>query len=88
MPVPPWVKQPETVPLARCFYPDEERANAEFYAAWPVSGKPGADTWSKPVIVGTQVENGQAFLIGDTAFVLEQELRLVLAEPGLLAIRS
>ena len=56
MPVPPWVKQPETSPLASFYYPSEKQANAEFYAAWPVSGKPGAETWSKPVIVGTAVE--------------------------------
>ena len=72
MPVPPWVKQPETEPLARFYYPSEEQANVEFYAAWPVAGAPGAETWSKPVIVGTRVENGQAFLIGDTAFALNK----------------
>ncbi len=72
MPVPPWVRDRETTPLGQFGYPSDEEAFAAFYAAWPVSGAPGADTWSKPVMVGTRFEAGQAFLIGDTAFVLNK----------------
>jgi len=72
MPAPPWVHEPETTPLAMFWYPSEEQPEAQFYAAWPVSGLPGAEIWSKPVIVGTGIKSGQAFLIGDTAFALNK----------------
>jgi hypothetical protein len=74
MPVPPWVQARETTPLGRFWYPNDEpgQAAAEFYAGWPVSGRPGAETWSKPVIVGTMVGRGQAYLIGDSAFALNK----------------
>ena len=73
MPVPPWVHEPETTPLGRFCYPSEEQARCEFYAAWPVSGAPGAETWSKPVIGQARIsKQGQAFLIGDTAFALNK----------------
>jgi hypothetical protein len=72
MPLPPWVRERETTPLGHFQYPSEEQPSVEFYAAWPVSGAPGAETWSKPVIVGSRIGNGQAFLIGDTAFALRK----------------
>ncbi|MGO9108557.1 MAG: hypothetical protein ACLP9L_04925 [Thermoguttaceae bacterium] len=74
MPVPPWVDARETTPLGWFRYPNAELGQpiAEFYAAWPVSGAPGAETWSKPVIVGTVVQRGRAYLIGDTAFALNK----------------
>jgi hypothetical protein len=60
--------------LGHFWYPNEEagQAVAEIYAGWQVSGAPGAETWSKPVIVGKVVDRGQAFLIGDSAFALNK----------------
>jgi hypothetical protein len=74
MPIPPSTPAREPTPLGRFWYPSPEpgQAFAEFYAAWPVSGRPGAETWTKPVIVGTLVERGQAYVIGDSAFALNK----------------
>ena len=78
MPVPPWVHEPETTPLGHFWYPHQEPANAEFYAAWPVSSRPGGEVWpkddpaQKPVIAGNGIGKGQAFILGDTAFALNK----------------
>ena len=72
MPVPPWVRERETTPLAGLVKP-----SVEFYAAWPVSGSPGGETWPTddplgPVIAGHRIGEGQAFILGDTAFALKK----------------
>ncbi len=73
-PVPPRVQDRETTPLGHFGYPSDESGEAlvKFYAGWPVSGRPGAETWSKPVIVGSLTGRGQAYLIGDSAFALNK----------------
>jgi len=76
MPVPPWVQGRETTPLGPFRYPSEKAA-VEFYAAWPVSGAPGGETWPPdnplgPVIAGNPIGKGQAFILGDTAFALKK----------------
>lgn len=78
MPVPPGVHEPETTPAARVWYPsNDDKATTEFYAAWPVSTAPGGETWPKdlslgPLIAGYRTGEGQAFIIGDTAFALNK----------------
>ncbi len=71
--------------MGRFRYPNDEQAAVEFYAAWPVSGAPGAETWSKPVIVGTVVGRGPGLPHRRYGLCLEQEFRLLLAQRQLLA---
>ena len=78
MPVPPWIQERETIPLGRFAYPNQEQPNVEFYAAWPVSSTTRENTWPKdgplgePVIAGQRTGQGQAFILGDTAFALNK----------------
>jgi len=80
MPVPPWVREREPTPDGPFFYPSEEQPEVEFYAAWPVTGAPGGVRWpsdirdpyKKPVLAGNSLGDGQAFLLGDTAFGLKK----------------
>jgi len=56
----------------------EGALNVQFYAAWPVASAPGGENWPKddpnrkPVIAGNRIHDGQAFIIGDTAFALNK----------------
>ncbi len=77
-PLPPWVGRPEAEPLGRYWYPSKEQPFAQFYAAWPVYSTPNEATWptgdsaEKTVIAGHRMERGQAFILGDSAFVLKK----------------
>ena len=79
-PLPPWVGRPETEPLGRYWYPSKEQPFAQFYAAWPVSSTPNGAIWppdvsaGKTVIAGHRMEFGQAFILGDSAFVLKKNV--------------
>ncbi len=93
MPVPPGVHERETTPLGRFWYPkNDEKATAEFYAAWPVATAPDGETWPKddplgrPIIAGNGIGKGQAFIVGDTAFALNKKLRSVVAQRLFLAV--
>ncbi len=77
LPVPPWLHEQETTPHGRFWYPNPDKPAVEFYAAWPVSGRMDGETWPKdlllgPVIAGFRTDEGQAFIIGDTAFALNK----------------
>ena len=76
--------------VGRFRYPSEEQATVEFYAAWPVSAAPGGEIWPKdnpfgPVIAGNRIGEGQAFIIGDTAFALKKNFDAFSPNAELLA---
>ena len=78
MPVPPWVHEPETDPLGRFWYPSEEQRNvrvlcrlARFQRSRRGNLAEGRSR-RKPVIAGNRIGEGQAFIIGDTAFALNK----------------
>jgi hypothetical protein len=68
------------VPLAKPGVKPQSDANlsVQFYAAWPVYTAPGGENWpqddssERPVIAGFRTGEGQAFIIGDTAFALNK----------------
>jgi len=77
-PLPPWVESLETEPLGRYFYPSKDQPEVQFYAAWPVSSEPKDVIWpedaprGKAVIAGHRIVQGQAFILGDSAFALKK----------------
>jgi len=79
-PLPPSVSRPETEPLGRYYYPNKDKPSLQFYAAWPVSSDPSEVTWppdgpdGKAVIAGHRIGQGQAFILGDSAFALKKNL--------------
>ncbi len=68
------------VPPEIAAQPTEQNQSMRFHAAWLVSGDIGATLWpgddshDPPVIAGNRVGQGQAFLLGDTAFALQKGL--------------
>jgi hypothetical protein len=82
MPVPPWVRDRETTPGGNFRYPNDEQAAVEFYGAWPVSGAAGGVLWppdnpdpdKRPVLGGSTIGQGQAYLLGDSSFGLKKNL--------------
>jgi hypothetical protein len=79
-PLPPSVSRPETEALGRYCYPNKQQTSVQFYAAWPVSSDPSEVTWppdgpdGKAVIAGHRVGQGQAFILGDSAFALKKNI--------------
>jgi hypothetical protein len=90
MPLAPWINAPETEPLGAVTHgfsvptavarpPSGQNQIVQFHAAWPVSPATGT-TWPTddpvhgPVLAGNSEGQGQAFLLGDTAFALNEGL--------------
>ena len=88
MPLPPWTNTRETEPLGAVTHgfhvptavarlPSGQNELVQFHAAWPVSPAAGT-TWPNddpahgPVLAGNSEGQGQAFLLGDTAFALNE----------------
>jgi len=77
-PLPPWVERPETEPVGRYWYPNKDQPTVQFYAAWPVSSIPKEVIWpeddrgGRVVIAGHRIGQGQAFILGDSAFALKK----------------
>jgi hypothetical protein len=90
MPVPPWDHERETTPEGFSTFSSGEQDHVWFYAAWPVTGAPNGVLWPtgdpahRPVIAGSHIDNGQAFLIGDSAFALKKNFKSLPTRPGLL----
>jgi hypothetical protein len=89
MPLPPSERDRETTPNGPYRYPNDDDG-VEFYAAWPVTGEPGAVVWPaddpdplrKPVLAGNKIGSGQAFLLGDSAFALKKNFEEFSHNPG------
>ncbi len=87
VPVPPWVNQLETTPDGNFQYPRGQSAMVEFYASWPAFSTQGGELWPKdepdkrPVIAGNRIGQGQAFVIGDSAFALKKNFELFAPNP-------
>ncbi len=90
MPLPPSINSPETEPLGAMAHefdvpPDVARLPSgqnqfmRFHSAWPValSAMAAGTTWpGNPIVIaGNRLENGQAFLLGDSQFALQNGIR-------------
>ena len=79
-PLPPWEpwQAPELLGRYKYYNKQEPEPSVQFYAAWPVSSFPREVAWpqddpdGKTVIAGHGIGKGQAFILGDSAFVLKK----------------